>query len=532
MNKKKINILVVISMLVLYLICAGTITWGMAIQSKNEFVKDMEKYENDIWNKMSKCKSNKEGIWSKQDQLKAMCEIDGEIDHDLHEYAVTFLYDEDGQYIGDTYSNYHILGNEDYYYLNVNSFLTKEQRKEINNMCLENLESFGPRIYYLKYYIDEGDVHLLDFKFVMDAYDKNELPCLEFNFSKPDEKIDTDSIIEEECDRDYYSCGGTDYWWMESEAYNKHYISYEKTLDEMQDKVGMGNSMYIDGYYISVSEGLAGPMKIIAYHSVANELLSSFIYKTSIVMLFAIFFIITILLIIVFDKVYDKNEQINIARDAFTKGVAHDMKTPLAIIRNLCECIMEGVAPEKNDEYIESIYDEAGRMNDEVLSFMQYNRLSVTSEIDKEKINLSDLINDQIERHMQLAEGKELDIKTDICENMYYEGNRELLEIAVANYLSNAIKYTMDKAKIDINLKEGMFEVLNESTSFGLNDINGIWEVMSRGDRSRNRDDNSSGMGLPITAHICRLHRIKNGVNIITDPEYRIKRGVRFYMEF
>ena len=41
----------------------------------------------------------------------------------------------------------------------------------------------------------------------------------------------------------------------------------------------------------------------------------------------------------------------------FIADLTHEMKTPIAIIQNQCECVLENIAPEKNEEYLKSIYD-------------------------------------------------------------------------------------------------------------------------------------------------------------------------------
>lgn len=228
--------------------------------------------------------------------------------------------------------------------------------------------------------------------------------------------------------------------------------------------------------------------------------------RISCIILFVLLIIVTECFMIRSDIKKDRFER---AKNSFTRGVAHDMKTPLAIISNLCECYLEGIAPEKNDSYVSDIYKEAGKMNEEIVAFLEYNKLSQMDKIKKEKISFSQLVNEQVERYKPLMQARQL--LTNINGEIYIYANREYLALAVSNYISNAIKFSPSDGRIDINLTANEFSVTNtcDSTEF-INDKS-IWDIMTTRDKARNRSNGSTGMGLPITAEICRVNGIKCG---------------------
>ena len=104
--------------------------------------------------------------------------------------------------------------------------------------------------------------------------------------------------------------------------------------------------------------------------------------------LFLIFYFIVVITLC---KILKKAKKLDEAKIAFTSAAAHELKTPLAIIENQCECIMENIAPEKNSEYVKSIYNESLRMNKLVATLLQYNRLASTESIAKERCDLIDI---------------------------------------------------------------------------------------------------------------------------------------------
>lgn len=229
------------------------------------------------------------------------------------------------------------------------------------------------------------------------------------------------------------------------------------------------------------------------------------------------FFITGLIIILVACKMYNKNQNMNAAKRAFTSAAAHELKTPLTVIQNRCECVMENIAPEKNGEYLKSIYDEALRMNGIVQSLLTFNRLSDTTKISKEKVDLSSIVKAELEKYSVFAQDYGVNLSSDIEENVFILANPEMISMAVDNYLSNAVKYAGGDKNVNAVLKthskEFEFSVFNDSEK----DIyinSSVWDVLSRNDTARNSADNSSGMGLPICKHIFRLHGYKHWFDI------------------
>ena len=221
----------------------------------------------------------------------------------------------------------------------------------------------------------------------------------------------------------------------------------------------------------------------------------------------------SLLIIIAAVKLYNKNKRMNEAKRAFTSATAHELKTPLTVIQNRCECVIENIAPEKNEEYIKSIYDEALRMNGMVQSLLMFNRLSDAIKIQKEKINLSQTVNAEIEKYSDFAESLGANLTAEIEENVWAVCNEELIAMAVDNYLSNAVKHARGdknvKAVLSKKGNEFKFSVYNDSESV-ISISNSVWELLTREDEARNSADNSTGMGLPICRHVFRLHGYKH----------------------
>ena len=282
--------------------------------------------------------------------------------------------------------------------------------------------------------------------------------------------------------------------------------------------VGSGSREIGGRYYTYI---LIGPAYNEYYEAFTDEhFVGSMILQG---ILFAIAYLIALR---VATKIYRKSEQMTRSQRAFTSAAAHELKTPLAVIQNQCECIIENVAPEKNENYIKSVYDEAVRMNGIVGSFLQYNRLVNADKLQKEKCSLREIVLTEVEKYQSFAEMQGVELASEICDNdVIVNCNRDLVSMAVDNYLSNAIKYATGEKKVTVKLEKDRFSVYNTSEGISRETADSMWDILSRDNKARTKDGSSTGMGLPICAEIFKAHGYEYG--------YRKLQGkVEFYFEF
>jgi signal transduction histidine kinase len=202
------------------------------------------------------------------------------------------------------------------------------------------------------------------------------------------------------------------------------------------------------------------------------------------------------------------------------------MKTPIAIIQNQCECVLENIAPEKNEEYLKSIYDETEKMNKLVTDMLQYNRIAQSNELNKEKCNLSDIVKEEIGKYKKQFELHEKSVTLNIKETAIVKCDRNLISLVVANMLSNTIKHTANGGEVIVTVKDGVegykVSVYNSGSTVPENEKDKIWSVLYKTDKSRTQRDKSSGVGLAVSAKILDLHKANYGCENVKD-------GVKFY---
>ena len=259
----------------------------------------------------------------------------------------------------------------------------------------------------------------------------------------------------------------------------------------------------------------------LAKYNTFYEVLTSDMFTTLTMFMSVMFAIVTAVILIVASKFYNRQKNLEQSKRAFISAAAHELKTPLAVIQNQCECVLDGINPEKNGEYVKSVYDEALRMNSIVMSLLTFNRISDLTQVKKEKCNLSQIVREEISKYRNFADSMGANLTEEIEDDVFTECNGELVAIAIDNYLSNAIKYTTGEKNVRVTLKKDsrgfIFCVYNDFD--GNLPSEDMWQVFTRADKARNSSDKSTGMGLPVNKKIFVLHnyryshkKTKNGI--------------------
>lgn len=218
---------------------------------------------------------------------------------------------------------------------------------------------------------------------------------------------------------------------------------------------------------------------------------------------------ITVVLLAVLNF-YIRRNRLNNAKYVFTNAAAHELKTPLAVIENKCEFILEGVDESKTAEYVKETYKEALRMNTLLNNLLCYNKLSTISSVEKSDNNLAQLVKNELEKYSSAAEAKNVSFVSELTD-ADVKCNDELISLAVGNLLSNAVKFSPSDSTVEVKLvkykKRFKLSVIN---SFDGTVDKKVWDMLYVSDEARSRK--TSGMGLPISKEIFELHNYKYGL--------------------
>lgn len=200
---------------------------------------------------------------------------------------------------------------------------------------------------------------------------------------------------------------------------------------------------------------------------------------------------------------------------AFTRGAAHELKTPLAIIRTHAEALGEDIAPEKRGEYLNIILEESDRMGQLVGRLLELTRLESGVALNVAPLNLADVVREVWNPLALQLEQKEVSLSPEL-EEVWLEGDRERLKEAVGNLASNALRHVEKGKRIQVSLvKQGeqvCVSVYNDGPLIPQEDLPHLFEPFYRGDKSRSRDSGGTGLGLAIVRAAVSAHGGSCGV--------------------
>ncbi len=197
----------------------------------------------------------------------------------------------------------------------------------------------------------------------------------------------------------------------------------------------------------------------------------------------------------------------------FVADASHELRTPLTAIRGFAELHRQGAVTgeEKTRELIGRIEDESIRMGTLVEDLLLLARLDQSPEIEREPVNLYELIHSASESARASSPEHQISmILPD--EELFILGDRNRIFQVVANLLENARNHTPAGSSIQVSLTESedeiKIEVADNGPGIDKHDLERIFERFYRADssRTRTRKSEGSGLGLSIVKAVMQAH--------------------------
>lgn len=221
------------------------------------------------------------------------------------------------------------------------------------------------------------------------------------------------------------------------------------------------------------------------------------------------------------EKSYRKNAETEAQRRDFTNAMAHEMKTPLGVIRGFAENLLEDPETGKREYYLRQIIGQTEEMDGAVKEMIQVSRLdSEDLALSRERINLPELLEEEMERIAVRTEERRIEVRLRHTGAVIVEGDRALLEKAFRCLLDNAVSYNRYEGIITIYVDEERCMIANTGDPIPEEDLSRVCEMLwtgSREGRTRASEEKHLGMGLYLADRIFRLHGMKMTVENTQD---------------
>ena len=189
-------------------------------------------------------------------------------------------------------------------------------------------------------------------------------------------------------------------------------------------------------------------------------------------------------------------------RTDFIANVSHELKTPLAVMGNYGALLQKpGITEEERVEYAKSISEASRRLAQLITNILKLNKLENQQIFPKaEEYDLGEQLCGCLLQFENAWEQKNLNIETDIDDDVRIRSDAELLSLVWNNLISNAVKFTPEDGTIGVSLKaeSGYVTVAVSDTGCGIKPEVGqhIFEKFYQGDTSHATQGNGLGLAL------------------------------------
>lgn len=188
-----------------------------------------------------------------------------------------------------------------------------------------------------------------------------------------------------------------------------------------------------------------------------------------------------------------------------TNNINHELKTPIASIKICAELLHDHpeLPEDKKREFIERICYNTIRLSSLLEDVASITRMDDgASLIEKERVNLTELIEDEVKSGMLRTDMK---ITVDIPQ-LEITGNRQLLESIFRNLIDNAITYSGGTEIRISSDRDGNFIFRDNGNGIPAEHLPHIFERFYRIDKGRSRENGGTGLGLAIVKNAVAIH--------------------------
>jgi len=189
-------------------------------------------------------------------------------------------------------------------------------------------------------------------------------------------------------------------------------------------------------------------------------------------------------------------------------NIAHDLRTPLARLRNRLEELREQVTEEGPRELLDQAAAEADGLLATFKALLRIGQIETGSRrAGFTEVDLAALLRDVTELYEPLADEKSQHIDLELAAASTVRGDRDLLFQAFANLLDNAIKYTPENGRIRVELSGGQVAVADNGPGIPEAARDKVFQRFYRLESCRSTPGN--GLGLSLVAAVANLHNAR-----------------------
>lgn len=301
-------------------------------------------------------------------------------------------------------------------------------------------------------------------------------------------------------------------------------VSKDKTIEEYAIKVSKENqeSGIIGNYIYKIRRTKGNTMNVMLmeneetiFHLKKIRIVSIIISFLSLILIYLIAKKVSGFIVKPVAETFEKQKQ-------FISDASHELKTPLAVIEANADVLENEVGSNKWMKYIQNEIQSMNKLINELLLLAKIENIDNLQ--DFKHFDVSKETEIIVSMFESMAYERNVELISNIQENITMNGNKEDLEHILSTLIDNAIKHTESQKEVVVDLSKEKSEIIiqvkNRGEAIPEEEKEKIFERFYRIDKSRNRNEKRYGLGLPIAKSTVEKYRgnievsYKNGFTI------------------
>ena len=210
------------------------------------------------------------------------------------------------------------------------------------------------------------------------------------------------------------------------------------------------------------------------------------------------------------DEMLNKIEHVMNEQKRFTSDAAHELRTPVTLIKSTLQLAQS--QDRSVDFYRDTIaksLEDLDRLNALIEQLLQLSHLENGDTIQRDVIDLNDLVRDVAEQYEPLIRSNDYQLLTRLSA-VTIDGNPHQIRQLMLNLIDNAVKYGPPKTTITLSVERhddmAVITVHDEGGTIPKEECGELFERFYRVHKARDRNSGGSGLGLAIAKEIVALH--------------------------
>jgi PAS domain S-box-containing protein len=221
-------------------------------------------------------------------------------------------------------------------------------------------------------------------------------------------------------------------------------------------------------------------------------------------------------------KSADDLKILNETKDRFISIISHDLRTPFSSILGFTDMLLSdrNLSEDKQIQYISYIQESSRNMLSLVNGLLDWTRLQTGRiQFEPQRLNAKYIITKSIQMLSGVALQKNINLVSDLVNDVYVHADENLLLQVINNLVSNAIKFTGQGGIISISSaplvrqRQVQFKIKDTGTGIKEEDIPKLFKVDTKFTTSGTEGEKGSGLGLSLCYDIVKKHGGEIAVN-------------------